>query len=117
MPFLPLPIPGLPIPMYFLKGLSFRTAVTRTPFPSSSNNSRSPAFTPSLRRISRGTVTCPLLVTLACFFIANLYSLLYHRTPYIYDRPSGHCLKRKKRELNSLPPGNRNVAIRYLWPE
>src|SRR5229473_2720252 len=24
---------------------------------------------PSLRRISRGTVTCPLLVTLACFFM------------------------------------------------
>src|SRR5258708_8748046 len=65
--FLPFPIPGLPIPMYFLKGLSFRTAVTRTPSPSSSNKSRSPARTPSLRRISRRTVTCPFLVPLACF--------------------------------------------------
>src|ERR1700730_17607607 len=83
MPFLPLPIPRFPIPMYFLKGLSFRTAVTRTPFPSSSNKSRSPARTPSLRRISRGTVTCPLTLSFASFFMAvTSHSLLYHRTPY-----------------------------------
>src|ERR1700756_2371553 len=66
--FRPLPIPGFPIPAYFANGLSFRTAVTRTPSPSSSNCSRSPARTPSLRRTSRGIVTCPLLVTFACFF-------------------------------------------------
>ncbi len=33
--------------MYFAKGLFFRTAVTRIPFPSSSNSNRSPARTPS----------------------------------------------------------------------
>src|SRR6266487_4115512 len=72
--FLPFPIPGLPIPMYFAKGLSFRTAVTRIPFPSSSNCNRSPARTPSRRRTSRGMVICPLLVTFACFFIATFSS-------------------------------------------
>src|SRR5713101_2424932 len=94
--FLPFPIPGLPIPMYFAKGLSFRTAVTRIPFPSSSNCNRSPARTPSRRLTSRGMVICPLLVTFACFFIATFsspissfcllvssfpspISLLYHR--------------------------------------
>src|SRR5579863_5100175 len=72
MAFRPLPIPGFPIPAYFANGLSFRTAVTRTPSPSSSNCSRSPARTPSRRRTSRGIVTCPLLVTLACFFSGAL---------------------------------------------
>src|SRR5207244_12346320 len=47
------------------------TAFTRTPWASSSNSSLSPARTPNLRRISRGIVTCPLLVTFACFFIAD----------------------------------------------
>src|SRR6266436_5751533 len=72
--FLPFPIPGLPIPMYFAKGLSFRTAVTRIPFPSSSNCNRSPARTPSRRLTSRGMVICPLFVTFACFFIATFSS-------------------------------------------
>src|SRR2546422_6473080 len=69
--FRPLPIPGLPIPAYFSNTLPSRTAFTRTPWASSSNSSLSPARTPNLRRISRGIVTCPLLVTFACFFIAD----------------------------------------------
>ena len=36
MLFLRFPIPGFPIPLYFLNGLSLRTTVTLTPFPSSS---------------------------------------------------------------------------------
>src|SRR5438477_8458506 len=69
--FRPLPIPGLPIPAYFSNTLPSRTAFTRTPSASSSNSSLSPARTPNRRRISRGIVTCPLLVTFACFFIAH----------------------------------------------
>jgi hypothetical protein len=45
MPFLPLGIPGLPIPVYFLKGLSFRT-----------------------------TVVCSLLASFACFFMMRLHA-------------------------------------------
>ena len=56
----------------FSHGLSFRTAVTRTPSPSSSNCNRSPARTPNRRRTSRGIVTCPLLVTFACFLSVAL---------------------------------------------
>src|SRR2546430_1577674 len=69
--FRPLPIPGLPIPAYFSNTLPSRTAFTRTPWASSSNSSLSPARTPNRRRISRGIVTCPLLVTFACFFISH----------------------------------------------
>jgi hypothetical protein len=35
MLFLPFPMPGIPIPLYFLNGLSLRTTVTLTLFPSS----------------------------------------------------------------------------------
>src|SRR5712664_3403492 len=85
--FLPFPIPGLPIPMYFANGLSFRTAVTRIPSPSSSNCNRSPARTPSRRLTSRGIVTCPLLVTFACFFNVALI-ILYFNTKLL---TFGYC--------------------------
>jgi hypothetical protein len=82
--FRPFPIAGLPIPIYFANGLSFRTAVTRTPFPMSSHCSRSPTRTPSLCRMSRGTVTCPLLVSLACLFMLWLQFLtLAHSSLYL----------------------------------
>jgi len=84
MAFRPFPIPGLPIPIYFAKGLSFRTAFTCTPFPLSSNSSLSPARTPNRRRISRGTVISPLLVNFACLFMACSHSLLYRSAPYSY---------------------------------
>src|SRR5690349_5772750 len=61
-------MPGLPMPRYFSKGLLVRTGRTRTSLPSCSKSSRSPGRTPRARRMSRGTVICPLLVIRACFF-------------------------------------------------
>ena len=59
------------MPRYFSNGLLVRTGRTRTPLPSFSKSSLSPGRTPIARRISWGTVICPLLVILACFFTAN----------------------------------------------
>ena len=73
----------MPIPRYLANGLFSRTGRTRIAAPSSSKMSLSPGPTPKARRISRGTVICPLLVILACFFNAFLISLLYHTLPYI----------------------------------
>src|SRR5271168_1113550 len=67
--FRPLPMPGFPIPAYFSNTLPSRTAFTCTTSPLSSNSSLSPARTPSFRRMSRGTVICPLLVSFACLFM------------------------------------------------
>jgi hypothetical protein len=69
------------MPRYFENTLLPLTGRTRMPLPSLSNKSLSPLRTPSTRRISRGTVICPLLVILACFCIVpppRSYSLLYH---------------------------------------
>jgi hypothetical protein len=63
------------MPRYFSNGLRVRTGRTRTPLPSFSNSSRSPGRTPRARRISCGTVICPLLVMRACFFTAILQFL------------------------------------------
>src|ERR1035437_5732516 len=71
MLFLPDPISGLPIPRYFENVLWLRTGRTRIPFPSLSNNRRSPARTPKMRRSSRDTVIFHLLVIRACFCISN----------------------------------------------
>jgi hypothetical protein len=57
------------MPRYFENALLLLTGRTRIPLPSLSNSSLSPLRTPSTRRISRGTVICPLLVIVACFCI------------------------------------------------
>ncbi len=81
--FLPDRIPGFPIPRYLANGLSILTGRTRTPLSSLSKISRSPERTPSMRRISCGTVICPLLVILTCFCTCDLQrSLPYRRSPY-----------------------------------
>ena len=49
-------------------GPAVRTGRTLQPVPFVSNSSLSPARTPRARRISYGTVICPLLVIRACFF-------------------------------------------------
>ena len=58
---------GLPMPRYFENALLFLIGRICTPLPSLSNSSLSPLRTPSIRRTSRGTVICPLLVIVACF--------------------------------------------------
>ena len=50
------------MPRYFSNGLLGRTRRTRTRPPSLSKGSLSPGRTPRARRISWGTVICPLLV-------------------------------------------------------
>jgi len=77
--------PGIPIPRYFANGLFSRTGRTRIAAPSSSKINLSPGPTPKARRISRGTVICPLLVIFACFLSAFRISLLYHTSPYILE--------------------------------
>ena len=62
------------MPRYFEKALWLLTGRTRIPLPSLSNSSLSPLRTPSTRRISRGTVICPLLVIVACFCIVSPHS-------------------------------------------
>jgi hypothetical protein len=74
MLFLPDGISGLPMPRYFENALWLLTGRTRIPSPSLSNSSLSPLRTPSTRRISRGTVICPLLVIVACFCIVSPHS-------------------------------------------
>src|SRR5206468_5155631 len=71
--FFPDPISGLPIPQYFENALSLRTGRIRMLFPSLSKIKRSPLRTPRTRRISRGTVICPLLVIVASFCISGLF--------------------------------------------
>ena len=73
MLFLPDGISAFPIPRYLENALRLRTGRTRIPLASLSNSSLSPIRTPSTRRISRGTVICPLLVIVACFCIASLH--------------------------------------------
>jgi hypothetical protein len=82
--FLPAETPRVPMPLYFANGLFARTGRTRNPVRSFSKSNLSPGRTPRARRISCGTVICPLLVIRACFFIvsAPLHSLLYHIAPY-----------------------------------
>src|ERR1700683_214508 len=82
--FLPAATPRVPMPLYFANGLFARTGRTRIPVRSFSKSNLSPGRTPRARRISCGTVICPLLVIRACFFIvaAPLHSLLYHIAPY-----------------------------------
>src|SRR5258708_12078657 len=106
MAFPLLPIPGFPIPAYFANGLSFRTAVTRTPSPSSSNCNRSPARTPSRRRTSRGIVTCPLLVTFACFFSVVLIIpyLITNHLPFAYCSVLVSHLQNMQHRPSSQPP-------------
>jgi hypothetical protein len=74
MLFLPDGISELPMPRYFENALWLLTGRTRIPLPSLSNSSLSPLRTPSTRRISRGTVICPLLVIVACFCIVSPHS-------------------------------------------
>jgi hypothetical protein len=72
MAFLPDRIPAFPIPRYLAKGLLDLTGRTRMTLPAFSKSNVSPGRTPKARRISWGTVTCPLLVIRACFFTATL---------------------------------------------
>src|SRR5262249_61695546 len=77
MLFLPEGIPAFPIPRYFENALLLRSGRIRIPWLSLSNSSLSPLLTPRARRISRGTVICPLLVMVACFCIVrNLFLTL-----------------------------------------
>ena len=80
--FRPDGIPGFPMPRYVSNGLLTLIGRTRTLVPSFSNKNLSPGPTPKARRISSGTVTCPLLVMRACFCTAHLHFLLYHKPPY-----------------------------------
>ena len=74
--FFPEPIPRLPMPRYLANGLSARTGRTRMPSSPASNNSMSPARTPSARRMASGTVIWPFAVIFACFFkVHSPYSL------------------------------------------
>src|SRR5258708_2034228 len=73
MLFLPDGISELPMPRYFENALWLLTGRTRIPLASLSNSSLSPLRTPSTRRISRGTVICPLLVIVACFCMVSLH--------------------------------------------
>jgi hypothetical protein len=61
------------MPRYFENALLLLTGRTRIPLPSLSKSSLSPLRTPNTRRISRGTVICPLLVIVACFCIVSLH--------------------------------------------
>jgi len=69
------------MPRYFSNGLPARTGRTRTPEVSLSNSKLSPALAPKARRISLGTVICPLLVIRACFCKADLMS--YSSTTFL----------------------------------
>src|SRR3984957_7991615 len=86
MLFLPDGISELPVPRYFENTLWLLTGRTRIPLPSLSNSSLSPLRTPSTRRISRGTVICPLLVIVACFCIVLLHFLTLPQLPYLDQR-------------------------------
>ena len=91
IPLRPDPISGFRIPRYFEKALALRTGRTRILFPSLSNSRWSPTRTPRMRRASRGTVICPLLVILACFctliscFLTLLHFLYCGGTCYLLD--------------------------------
>jgi len=80
MAFLPDPMPGLPIPQYFAKGLRVLTGRTRIPASSVSNIKASPGWTPSARRTASGTVICPFDVILACFSTLPPYWFPYFTT-------------------------------------
>src|SRR5580658_8411880 len=83
MLFLPDGISELPMPRYFENALWLLTGRTRIPLPSLSNSSLSPLRTPSTRRISLGTVICPLLVIVACFCIISPHLLTLSQLPYL----------------------------------
>src|SRR4029077_15957571 len=89
MLFLPDGISELPMPRYFENALWVLTGRTRIPLASLSNSSLSPLRTPSTRRISRGTVICPLLVIVACFCIVSLRILTLPQLPYSDRRGGG----------------------------
>jgi len=74
--FLPDGIPGFPMPRYLANGLLPRAGRTLVPDSSLSNSNPSPGRTPRMRRISRGTVICPLLVIRARFCINCLFLTL-----------------------------------------
>ena len=74
------------MPRYFSKGLPARTGRTRIPELSLSNSKLSPALTPKARRMSRGTVICPLLVIRACFCKASLLRLTLARYSLLGSR-------------------------------
>src|ERR1035437_4239786 len=102
MLFLPDPSSGLPIPRYFENVLWLRTGRTRIPFPSLSNNRRSPTRTPRMRRTSRGTVICPLLVILACFCIAISCFLTLSHFPYFSSLTYATIESSSSRELSGV---------------
>jgi hypothetical protein len=121
MLILPDPISGLPIPQYFENVLWLRTGRTRIPLPSLSNNRRSPARTPRMRRTSRGTVICPLLVILACFRIAISCFLTSAHSPYFRSRAYAAIEFSWSRELSgvcvgtvAVQPGCTNLGLGTL---
>ncbi len=105
------------MPRYLENARVLLTGRTRTPLPSLSKSSLSPLRTPSTRRISRGTVICPLLVIVACFCIVSLYipyfiisALLWLDSCKIVWVPPAHQLLTRRRswgrcERSVLNPG------------
>src|SRR5260370_28038588 len=86
-------------PTYFSKGFSGARAgrmVVRSL--STTNSTRSPFFSPSRLRISRGTVICPLLLIVleAAIFTYLLYSkdIMPYATKCPQRRPSAHLADR-----------------------
>jgi len=105
MLFLPVAIPGLPMPRYLENALWLRTGRTRTPFPSLSKSNLSPVRTPSTRRTSRGTVICPLLVIVACFCMRSLLFLTLSHSPYFSSsRVLGHESQESQAKLSPYSP-------------
>ena len=69
------------------------------PVPFVSNSSLSPARTPNARRISNGTVTCPLLVIRACLF-TTILPLPYFITLLLTFEENG--FRKSNRRVNYL---------------
>src|SRR5713226_7387359 len=96
--FLPEYLLPWPAPRYLAKGLLVRTGRTLTPRALFSNSRRSPGPTPRTRRISLGTVICPLLVIRACFFKVKLPFLTLAQLSLLLQETSP-CVYRSKREM------------------
>src|SRR5713226_10406188 len=96
--FLPEYLLPWPAPRYLAKGLLVRTGRTLTPRALFSNSRRSPGPTPRTRRISLGTVICPLLVIRACFFKVKLLFLTLAQLSLLLQETSP-CVYRSKREM------------------
>jgi len=104
---------------YFENALLLLTGRTRIPLPSLSNRSLSPLRTPSTRRISRGTVICPLLVIVACFCIAHSVFLTLPHLPYSYEAERGTSGSFLHGSITPSPSGGTlaGIAIDFCQPQ